>query len=70
MTSALIRDRQLCELIDGLDGAVEVLETIGFRGPGDDDLSLPLRESFAIKHAIERAADFLYALRYDGGGRS
>jgi hypothetical protein len=50
-----------------LDAATEILESIGFRGVDDDTLSLPLRESFALKHAIQRAADYLAWLRYCGG---
>jgi hypothetical protein len=67
MTSALVYDRELHDLVAVLDEAAEILETIGFRESGDDTLSLPLRESFAVKHAIERAADFLAQLRFCGG---
>jgi hypothetical protein len=67
MTSALVYDRELHDLVAVLDEAAEILETIGFQGPGDDALALPLRESFAVKHAIERAANFLTELRYGGG---
>jgi hypothetical protein len=69
MTSTLVRDRELHSLVMDLDAATEILESIGFRGTDDDTLSLPLREAFALKHAVQAAADFLYALRYAGGGR-
>ena len=67
MTSTLVRDRELHSLVMDLDAATEILESIGFRGTDDDALALPLRESFALKHAIQRAADFLAELRYCGG---
>jgi hypothetical protein len=67
MTASPARDRELHSLVIDLDAAAEILESIGFRGVDDDTLSLPLRESFALKHAIQRAADFLAELRYCGG---
>jgi hypothetical protein len=67
MTVSPVRDRELHLLVMDLDAATEILESIGFRGTDDDALALPLRESFALKHAIQRAADFLAELRYCGG---
>jgi hypothetical protein len=67
MTSALVRDHHLREMVMDLDAAAEILESVGFQGSGDDTLVLPLRESFAIRHAVQRAADYLMALRYGGG---
>ena len=67
MTSALVRERELRSLVMDLDAATEILESIGYRGTNDDALSLPLREAFALKSAIGRAADFLAELRFCGG---
>jgi hypothetical protein len=65
--SNIVHERELYSLVEDLDAAAEILESIGFRGAGDDALALPLRESFTVKHAIERAVDYLATLRFHGG---
>jgi hypothetical protein len=69
MTSALVRDQELLSLVAALDEATEILEAIGYPSPGANYLGISLRESFEVRAAIQQAADYLHALRYDGGGR-
>jgi hypothetical protein len=69
MTGALVRDRELHDLVAALDAASETLELLGYSGPDAGYLGISLRESFEVRVAIRQAADFLFALRHDGGGR-
>jgi hypothetical protein len=67
MTAAPIRDRELRDLVEALDGAAEILELIGFQDFSANTLSLPLHECFTVKDALRRAGDFLAELRFCGG---
>jgi hypothetical protein len=69
MSSAFVRDHELRELVEALDAASETLELLGYSGPGAGYLGISLRESFEVRDVIQQAADFLFALRHDGGGR-
>ena len=69
MSSALLRDCELRDLVEALDAASETLELLGYSGPGAGYLGISLRESFEVRVAIRRAADFLFAPRHDGGER-
>jgi hypothetical protein len=66
MTSALVRDRELAELVEALDAATGVLEGIDYFG---DHLALPPHDRIEIQHAIEWAANFLSQLRFEGSDR-
>jgi hypothetical protein len=63
-TSTLVRYRDLLELVEALDGAVEVLEALDFFG---NHLALPLPDCLEIQRAIERAAATINQLRFQGG---
>jgi hypothetical protein len=67
MTSALLYDRELHDLVVALDGAAKILEAIGFPSPDADCLGISLHECFAVKNALVMAADFLAELRFCGG---
>jgi hypothetical protein len=69
MSSAPVRDCELRDLVEALDTASETLELLNYSGPGAGYLGISLRESFEVRAAIQQAADFLFALRHDGGGR-
>jgi hypothetical protein len=69
MSSALVRDYELRELVEALDAASETLELLGYSGPGAGYLGISLRESFEVRDVIQQAADYLYTLRCDGGRR-
>jgi hypothetical protein len=67
MTSALVCDRELHDLVEDLDAAVTALESCGYRDAHDDALTLPLRNYFQLKQVLEAAADYLAAIRFCGG---
>ena len=67
MTSALLYDRELHDLVVALDGAAKILEAIGFPSPDADCLGISLHECFAVRDTLRRTADFLAELRFCGG---
>lgn len=60
---SLVREHELRALIEALDSACEVLDDCGFRDAGDSVLGLALRDCHQVKHALQRAADYLDELR-------
>jgi hypothetical protein len=57
--SPLVREHELRERVAQLDAAAEILDCCGFRDADDNVLGLALRDHHAVRHAIQRAADYL-----------